>query len=444
VTSVANRRFTLIVLCAIFLADGIVMAAIGPTLPDLARQTGRSLGEVGRVFIAVFGGSLLAQVLGGPISDRFGRRVVLVLGLLLFGVGAAGMAASHRMLWLLSAAIVAGIGYGGCTLAVNVIASEIAPERRASTVNLVNLFYAMGAIAGPLIAGALIEARGSALATLGIGSALLLLLVPISLRGVAIDHTRRDVHETADTRAVGVGLDAATPFIAALGLLLALYVGSEASLGAWAPVYLQQSTPLDAAGATTATAAFWVAPARGRARRRVRQRRGAGGARSDVRTDLPHRRRHRDRTVRRRGWRGDVADRAAGGARRDGAALAAGCGPHPLGYSDERLAHIGRADRDDGDMAARATCRSSCTRSHTTQVIVRPRRLRGRPSQRAWDSRLRVRLTGRRADVVRRSSCRSETSPSPNCPIRSRAGPCPIRQFPGGFRACSQDWADWD
>src|ERR1700754_2754890 len=101
------------------------MAAIGPTLPDLARQPGRSLGEVGRVFVAVFGGSLLAQLLGGPVSDRFGRRVVLLLGLLLFGLGTAGIVASHRMLWMLAAAIVAGVGYGGCTLAVNVIASEI-------------------------------------------------------------------------------------------------------------------------------------------------------------------------------------------------------------------------------------------------------------------------------------------------------------------------------
>ncbi len=260
----ARRRLTLIVLCAIFLADGIVMAAIGPTLPDLARQTGRALGEVGRVFIAIFGGSLVAQILGGPVSDRFGRRVVLILGLLLFGLGLAGMVASHRMLWLLTAAIVAGVGYGGCTLAVNVIASELAPERRAATVNLVNLFYALGAIAGPLIASAFLEARGSALPTLVVGSALLLILAPISLRGVTVDRTERGAHEPIDTPPIGGALDAATPFIAAVGLLLALYVGSEASLGAWAPVYLQQSTTLQAAGATRATAAFWVALCVGR------------------------------------------------------------------------------------------------------------------------------------------------------------------------------------
>lgn len=246
-------------LCAIFVADGIVLAALGPALPDLARQTGRTLGEVGRVFIAVFGGSLLAQILAGPASDRFGRRVILVAGLALFGVGTAGMAASDRMLWMLVSAVIGGIGYGGCTLAVNVIASELAPDRRASTVNLVNLFYAVGAIAGPLVAGAFLEWRGSAMPTLWIGAGLLLALAPISAR-IALPRATRAERGPETARE----LDAATPFVAALGLLLALYVGSEASLGAWAPVYLQQSTPLDAAGATTATAVFWVALCGGR------------------------------------------------------------------------------------------------------------------------------------------------------------------------------------
>jgi MFS transporter, FHS family, L-fucose permease len=258
-TAYAGRRLTLLVLCAIFLADGIMMAALGPVLPDLAQQTHRTLGEVGRVFVAVFGGSLLAQLLGGPVSDRFGRRGVLVAGLLLFALGAAGMAASHRMLWMLCAAVIGGIGYGCCTLAVNVLASELAPDRRASTVNLVNLFFAMGAIAGPLLAGAFLEQRGSALPALWVGSGLLLALVPLALASVPAD-----VVAPTRERAPASALDAATWFIVVLGALLALYVGSEASLGAWAPVYLQRSTTLDAAGATTATAVFWVALCGGR------------------------------------------------------------------------------------------------------------------------------------------------------------------------------------
>jgi MFS transporter, FHS family, L-fucose permease len=252
-------RSTLVILCGIFLADGIVMAAIGPTLPDLARQTHRTLDEAGRAFIAVFGGSLVAQLLGGPVSDRFGRRGVLLAGLLLFGIGAAGMAASTRLLSLVVAAVVAGVGYGGCTLSVNVLASELAPDRRASTVNLVNLFFAMGAIAGPLLAGAFLNQGGSALPTLWVGSALLLVLVPLTVYGVPSD---APAAARAPTNASG--LDAATAFIVVLGLMLALYVGSEASLSSWASVYLRQSTSLGAAAATTATAAFWVALCVGR------------------------------------------------------------------------------------------------------------------------------------------------------------------------------------
>jgi MFS transporter, FHS family, glucose/mannose:H+ symporter len=254
-----GRRVTLAVLCGVFLAAGVVMAALGPVLPDFSRQTGRDLGEVGRAFIAVFGGSLLAQILAGPTSDRLGRRIVMVAGLVLCGAGAAGMAASHRMLWLLVSALIFGLGYGCCTLAVNVLASELVPGRRASTVNLVNLFFAVGAIAGPLVAGASLEWFGSALPSIWIASALLLFLAPLGLWSVPAP-----IAGLPRTRASSSGLDRAMPFIVALGLLLALYVGSESSLGAWAPTYLQRSTSLDAAGATTSTAAFWLALCFGR------------------------------------------------------------------------------------------------------------------------------------------------------------------------------------
>jgi fucose permease len=259
VSTYAGRRVTLAVLCSVFMAAGIVMAALGPILPDLARQTGRTLSEVGRAFIAIFGGSLLAQILAGPISDRFGRRIVLVAGLALCAIGAAGLAGSHRMLWLLVSSAIFGLGYGGCTLAVNVMASELVPGRRASTVNLVNLFYAVGAIAGPLLAGATLEWFGSALPAIWVASALLLVLTPIGWRSVSV--TMGGNREDA---APSIALGHAMPFIVSLGLLLSLYVGSEASLGAWAPVYLQRSTSLDAAGATTSTAAFWLALCLGR------------------------------------------------------------------------------------------------------------------------------------------------------------------------------------
>jgi MFS family permease len=73
----------LAVLCAIFFSAGFLMAAIGPVLPALSARTGASLSVMGRLMSAIFLGSLAAQLVSGWASDRFGRRIVLAVGLLL-------------------------------------------------------------------------------------------------------------------------------------------------------------------------------------------------------------------------------------------------------------------------------------------------------------------------------------------------------------------------
>jgi FHS family Na+ dependent glucose MFS transporter 1 len=253
-----GHRATLATLCGVFLAAGIAFCAIGPALPDLARQTHRSLDEVGRLFIAVFGGTLGALLLGGPASDRFGRKVVLLSGLVFCALGIAGLALSVRMLWLLTAAGVFGVGYGLATLATNVLASEMVPARRASTVNLVNLFFALGAIAAPLVAGVSIGRFASA------RPALWTAVVLLVISGAAAACIRSGHAAARADAAPPANLNRAMAFILALGGLLALYVGSEASFGAWTPTYLQRSTPLTAAGATMSTALFYTALCVGR------------------------------------------------------------------------------------------------------------------------------------------------------------------------------------
>src|SRR4029079_19134813 len=79
---------------------------------------------------------------------------------------------------LLIAASVLGFGYGGSTLSVNVLASELTPHRRAATLNLVNVFYAVGAIAGPLLAGRAIVWWGTARPALCAGAVLMILIAP--------------------------------------------------------------------------------------------------------------------------------------------------------------------------------------------------------------------------------------------------------------------------
>jgi FHS family glucose/mannose:H+ symporter-like MFS transporter len=262
----AGQQFALIVMCAAFVASGCVMAALGPALPDLARQTNHTLAELGTIFTAIFGGGLLAQWLGGPISDRFGRRVVLIVSAIAFGVATLAMSVSTRLPLMLIAASVLGFGYGGSTLSVNVLASELTPHRRAATLNLVNVFYAVGAIAGPLLAGRAIVWWGTARPALWAGAMLMILIAPAALAALPALHTTTPpppaTSATSSRAASGNVLPAA--FMWSAGILILLYVGGEASVGGWTPIYLARSVGLDSARAATITSMFWLSLCVGR------------------------------------------------------------------------------------------------------------------------------------------------------------------------------------
>ena len=135
----AHPGRALAILCAVFFSAGFLMAAIGPLLPALSERTGASLSVMGRLMSAIFLGSLTAQIVSGWASDRFGRRVVLAVGLSLLAATGMVIALSTALPLTLGAGIVYGIGYGAFSLSGNVMTSELVPARRASAVNLVTI-----------------------------------------------------------------------------------------------------------------------------------------------------------------------------------------------------------------------------------------------------------------------------------------------------------------
>jgi fucose permease len=275
-------RVTLLLLCTAFVSVGLVIASLGPALPELARQTDKSLAQLGTLFIALFGGGLLAQWLSGILADRFGRRIVLVIAAAMFGVSALVMSVSTRLPLLLVFASVMGLGYGGVSLSVNVLASELTPHRRASTVNLVNVFFGVGAIAGPLFAGLAIEWWGTPIPALQIGATLMLFVSPLAAlvelpasASAAASAAATAAHESPgalvseamtpaiDTSARGAAAMSSL-FVWSSAVVVGLYAGSEASVGSWTPVYLERTTSLDAVQAAAITSAFWAALCAGR------------------------------------------------------------------------------------------------------------------------------------------------------------------------------------
>jgi DHA1 family tetracycline resistance protein-like MFS transporter len=142
------------------LLDTIGFGLIIPVLPDLIVElTGESLNHA-----AVYGGWLafvyavlqfiFAPVLGN-LSDRFGRRPVL-----LFSVGALGldylvMGLAPSLAWLLVGRSVAGIAGASFTPAYAYVADVSPPEKRAQSFGMIGGALGGGFILGPAIGGLL-------------------------------------------------------------------------------------------------------------------------------------------------------------------------------------------------------------------------------------------------------------------------------------------------
>lgn len=155
-----NPRLALAFILGTVTLDAIGIGIIFPVMPDLIREvTGKSLSEA-----ALWGGTLatsfaVMQFLFGPLigalSDRFGRRPVLLLSLLVMALDYLVLALAHTIWLLLAARIVAGITAATYSTATAYIADITPPDQRGSRFGLIGAGFGIGFVLGPLIGGLL-------------------------------------------------------------------------------------------------------------------------------------------------------------------------------------------------------------------------------------------------------------------------------------------------
>ena len=142
------------------LVDAVGFGIILPVLPELIMKlTGEGLSQA-----SIYGGWLwfayavmqffCAPVLGN-LSDRFGRRPVILFSLLTFGIDYLIMGFAPTLFWLFVGRSIAGMAGASFTPAYAYLADVSPPHRRAQNFGLIGAAFGVGFILGPAICGLL-------------------------------------------------------------------------------------------------------------------------------------------------------------------------------------------------------------------------------------------------------------------------------------------------
>jgi DHA1 family tetracycline resistance protein-like MFS transporter len=151
-----NRALTFIFITILIDCTGI--GVIAPIVPRLIEElTGGDLSEASQyggwlTFSYAIMQFLFSPILGG-LSDRFGRRPVLLISLFGLGLDYVFCAFAPTIAWLFLARFIAGICGASFTTASAYIADVSPPEKRAQNFGLVGAAFGLGFIVGPIIGG---------------------------------------------------------------------------------------------------------------------------------------------------------------------------------------------------------------------------------------------------------------------------------------------------
>ncbi len=155
-----NTRLPMIFIVATLIIDSMGIGLIIPVMPQLLEEvTGLGLAEA-----AIWGGLLTAvfaamQFLCGPLignlSDRFGRRPVLLASLFALGIDYLVMAAAGTIWLLLAGRVVSGITAATPATANAFVADISKPAEKAARFGLLGAAFGTGFVLGPMMGGLL-------------------------------------------------------------------------------------------------------------------------------------------------------------------------------------------------------------------------------------------------------------------------------------------------
>ncbi|MGA9773792.1 MAG: MFS transporter [Blastocatellia bacterium] len=233
-----------------FVALGLALAALGPTLPGLASQVHVSTSEISYLITSRSFGFLLGSLFSGRFYDRMSGHTVMAVMIIAMSAAMALMPFIPALGLLLAVVFVLGTAEGAVGVGGNVLLVWVHQSRVPPFMNALHFFYGVGGFISPLVISWSLTIKNT---MAGPYLALALLILPAAVLLLRLPGPQNQQASDAGSDASRVNYK----LVVLVALLLCLYIGAEVSYGSWIYSYVLKIDLGDENRAALLTSFFW-------------------------------------------------------------------------------------------------------------------------------------------------------------------------------------------
>lgn len=221
-------------------------------LPEMRARLQMTLAQQGNLFLLLYLGIFCASLIVGPMIDYAGNKMNLLISSLLVSAAMVWFARAHSFVSASLAALLLGLGGGGLNTCTNALVSDVYGEQRGPMLNLLGIFFGIGALCVPLLAAS-IEGQFT-IPQLFLFCAV---LAAVCAAGYAL--LSFPPSKASDTFSLRKAVSVAEyDGVLLLAFILFLESGNEACIGGWTSTFVN-SIGYSARMATLVLASYWAA-----------------------------------------------------------------------------------------------------------------------------------------------------------------------------------------
>ena len=150
-----NRNKVFAAACMALFLFGMTLITLGSILPPLTEKFATHGLNIGILVAVLPIGIMIGSLVFGPIVDRYGYKLLLIVSILISVVSLEGLAFTRSLPLLYTCIFLIGLGGGIINGGTSALVADVSAENKGANLSLLGVFFGIGALGMPLLLGLL-------------------------------------------------------------------------------------------------------------------------------------------------------------------------------------------------------------------------------------------------------------------------------------------------